>query len=158
MEAVVCFGVLGLLLVGTVLVVVLAGRRLMEQKASSSLAATRNIEFMTNASPEVIAAAIRADIDGRDGGFGGFMTRVTSASTLGVVIQNEKKSGPLGALHAWEIRVDFEQHAPLVGRIYMYTFGGTQDIVNKAEQANAVMDRVVAVIRQVDPAAQVHGR
>lgn len=158
MEAVVCFGVLGLLLVGTVLVVVLAGRRLMEQKASSSLAATRNIEFMTNASPEVIAAAIRADIDGRDGGFGGSMTRVTSASTLGVVIQNEKKSGPLGAMHAWEIRVDFEQHAPLVGRIYMYTFGGTQDIVNKAEQANAVMDRVVAVIRQVDPAAQVHGR
>ncbi len=159
MEVTVCFGILGLVFLGLILVIVLAGRRLMEQRANSSRAATRNIEFMTNATPEVLATAIRAEVDGRDGGFGGFITRVASASALGVVIQNETNSaGILGTMHAWEIRVDFQQHAPLVGRIYLYTAGGNEDVVNKAEQANAVMDRVVGVIRRVDPAAQIHGR
>lgn len=159
MEAAICLGVLGLLLAGSVAVVVLAGRKLLAQRASSSQAASRSIEFMTNAPPEVVAAAIRSDLDGRDGGFGGFVMRVASASALGVVIQNERgPTGIIGTMHAWEIRVDFERHAPLVGRIYLYTAGGTHDIVNKADEANAVMDAVVATIRRVDPAAQIHGR
>lgn len=127
----------------------------LQREAESDEAATRQVEFLCRASAADLARAIAVGVDSARVGVGnGELVQVTSQGSLGVVIQ----------CSWWEIRVDFSEGSPVRGNMYLRLAAdggarilGRGRVVHEAEAANLVMDRVVAVVRQVDPQAQIHG-
>ena len=130
-------------------------KKSLHQESESNAASNREVEFLCNADPDALAKAIATGVEYVHFEVAkGEPVRVTSQGALGVVI----------ACIWWEIRVDFSGVGPVRGKMYLrlVTSGGKAllgpgRVILGAEVVNLVMDRVVEIIRQVDPRAQIHG-
>lgn len=143
--------VCGLVIGGAVLLVVILLGVTIYRRMSTNRAADRRVEFLTTAEPADVASAIARAIRSQTSGLLNSV-KVVSAGALGVVVQY---SGPLSK--HWEIRVDFEQHDPVHGVIYLenaYTKDGS---MKNPGAAHKVFDLSIQAIRDLDRNVQIHG-
>lgn len=115
---------------------------------------SRQVDFLSrSATPEEVAESIARSVSKVPGNIGAKIN-IVSANELGVVVKQSNMF-----YHWWEIRVDFRNHNPIEGIIYMYHAGVIEGpgVVRGAKTAARVFDAIIDGIREADPSASLSG-